>query len=63
MQPAAPAVFHNERLEVARTLAGLLPADCLLSREEELRPYECDGLAAYRQQPLLVALPRTEVQV
>ena len=51
------------RQEVARALAALLPADCLLSREEELRPYECDGLAAYRQPPLLVALPRTESQV
>ena len=44
-------------------LAELLPTDCLLSREEELKPYECDGLAAYRAQPLLVALPRTEEQV
>ncbi|HET7198892.1 MAG TPA: FAD-linked oxidase C-terminal domain-containing protein [Burkholderiales bacterium] len=51
------------RLEVARALGALLPSDCLLSREEELRPYECDALAAHRQQPLLVALPRTEEQV
>jgi glycolate oxidase len=66
--PAAPGAGDAagggaRRLEVARALAELLPADCLLSREEELRPYECDGLAAYRQQPLLVALPRTEAQV
>jgi len=51
------------RREVARALAELLPPDSLLSRDEELRPYECDGLAAYREQPLLVALPRTEAQV
>jgi glycolate oxidase len=48
---------------VARALAAVLPADCLLAREEELRPYECDGLAAHRQQPLLVAMPRAEAEV
>jgi glycolate oxidase len=61
--PGDPAVTLARRREVARVLAELLPPDCLLSREEELRPYECDGLAAYREQPLLVALPRTESQV
>jgi glycolate oxidase len=54
---------RERRLEIARALAGLLPPDCLLIHEEELRPYECDALAAHRQQPLLVALPRTEAQV
>src|SRR5438477_402129 len=40
-----------------------LPAGCVLSTEEELRPYECDGLTAFRQMPLAVVLPRTEEQV
>ncbi|HEY2276019.1 MAG TPA: FAD-binding protein, partial [Steroidobacteraceae bacterium] len=64
-KPAAGdgAASGARRGEVARALAELLPSDCLLSRDEELRPYECDGLAAYRQQPMLVALPRTESQV
>ena len=61
--PGDSDAVRARRGEVARVLAGFLPADCLLSREEELRPYECDGLAAYRQQPLLVALPRTEEQI
>src|ERR1700733_4013188 len=39
------------------------PAECVLAREEELRPYECDGLAAFRQIPVAVVLPRTEDQV
>ncbi|HYM42134.1 MAG TPA: FAD-binding protein, partial [Steroidobacteraceae bacterium] len=59
----SPAATRARRGEVARALGALLPDDCLLSREEELRPYECDALAAHRQQPLLVALPRTEAQV
>jgi len=58
-----PAATLARRREVARVLAELLPSDCLLSRNEELKPYECDGLAAYREQPLLVALPRTEEEI
>ena len=46
-------------------IAGLhdLPARCILKDEAELRPYECDGLSAYRQLPWLVLLPETIEQV
>jgi len=46
-------------------IAGLdnLPARCILKEEAELRPYECDGLSAYRQLPWLVLLPETVEQV
>ncbi len=49
--------------EVAAALRHLLPAECVLSRDEELRPYECDGLSVFRQMPMLVVLPRTEDEV
>ncbi|MBM3391095.1 MAG: FAD-binding protein [Betaproteobacteria bacterium] len=52
--------------EIARLVAGLrriLATDSLLVEREDLVPYECDGLTAYRQLPLLVALPTTEEQV
>ena len=39
-------------------LARILPSDILLTAAEELAPYECDGLSAYRERPLAVALPR-----
>ncbi|MDR5803056.1 FAD-binding protein [Caballeronia sp. LZ001] len=42
---------------------AVLPTHCLLFREEDTAPYECDGLAAYRRLPLAVALPETEAQV
>ncbi|MBK9594530.1 MAG: FAD-binding protein [Rhodocyclales bacterium] len=51
---------------IARLIGGLrriLAADALLVEQEDLLPYECDGLTAYRQLPLLVALPATEAQV
>ncbi len=46
-------------------IAGLhdLPAHCILKDEAELRPYECDGLSAYRKLPWLVLLPETIEQV
>ncbi|MCW5667886.1 MAG: FAD-binding protein [Piscinibacter sp.] len=51
------------RAEVVAELAPLLPPHALLWHSEDTIPYECDGLTAYRQQPLVVALPETEEQV
>jgi glycolate oxidase len=44
-------------------LRAFLPARAVLHEEEDTRPYECDGLTAYRQLPMVVALPETEDQV
>ena len=52
-----------DRAAFPDTLRRLLPAGGLLSEEAELRPYECDGLSAYRRLPWLVALPETVEQV
>ncbi len=64
---AAAAVVATERAarqrEVVAALAPLLPAHALLWQNEDTVPYECDGLTAYRQLPLVVALPETEAQV
>jgi glycolate oxidase len=49
--------------QVAAALAAVLPPHCLLVRAEDTLAYECDGLTAYRQLPLVVALPETETQV
>src|SRR3569833_2873237 len=49
--------------DVAAALRQVLPDDCVLSRDEELRPYERDGLSVFRQKPMLVVLPRTENEV
>jgi glycolate oxidase len=49
--------------EVVRRLREFMPARALLWEEEDTRPYECDGLTAYRQLPMVVALPETEEQV
>jgi glycolate dehydrogenase FAD-linked subunit len=49
--------------QVVRALQAVLPPDALLWHTEDTTPYECDGLTAYRQRPLVVALPETEAQV
>ncbi|MCO5123859.1 MAG: FAD-binding protein [Rhizobacter sp.] len=49
--------------EVVAALKALLPARALLWQSEDVVPYECDGLTAYRTHPLVVALPETEEQV
>ncbi len=49
--------------EVARALREFLPARAVLWQEEDTRPYECDGLTAYRSVPMVVALPETADQV
>jgi glycolate oxidase len=49
--------------EVVAALSTLLPRHALLWQREDTVPYECDGLTAYREQPLAVALPETEEQV
>jgi len=49
--------------EVLHALRAVLPEHCILARDEQKRPYECDGLSLYRQLPLVVVLPETEAQV
>jgi glycolate oxidase len=44
-------------------LAAILPPGALLTATEDTRPYECDGLTLFREQPAAVALPETEAQI
>jgi glycolate oxidase len=49
--------------ELIRALNSLLPPESVLTDVEDLRPFECDGLAVYRQLPMVVVLPETVEQV
>ena len=57
------ALSLNRQREVAHALRAFLPERAVLFEEEDTRPYECDGLTAYRQVPMVVALPETEEDV
>ena len=54
---------RDRQRQVVTSLRALLPVHCVLFNEEDTRPYECDGLAAYRQLPMVVTLPENEAQV
>lgn len=57
---------RESRVDKAALIARLkaeLPDDVVLHDEEDLRPFECDGLSAYRELPMLVVLPATVAQV
>jgi glycolate oxidase len=62
MSASLPINIERQQ-QVAAALRALLPARCVLSDAEDTRPYECDGLAAYRQLPMIVTLPDSEEQV
>ncbi len=49
--------------QVVRALQAVLPAHALLWNSEDTTPYECDGLTAYRERPLVVALPESYAEV
>ena len=63
--PADPDLLYRaeRQAEVVAALRAVLPAHALLWQAEDTTPYECDGLTAYRQRPLVVALPEDESQV
>jgi len=65
MGEALPAARVDEARQraVAQALRAILPERAVLWQEEDTRPYECDGLTAYRNVPMVVALPETEEQV
>jgi glycolate oxidase len=58
LKPAA-----GRQQQVVARLRGILPEGALLFRDEDTRPFECDGLTAFRQLPMVVTLPQTEEQV
>ena len=59
----SPEARAARQAVVLEALKPLLPPHALLARREDTVPYECDGLTAYRETPLVVALPETEAQV
>jgi glycolate oxidase len=53
----------NPQPQIIDDLRRVLPAECVLADDDELAPYECDGLSAFRQRPLVVVIPNTVDEV
>jgi glycolate oxidase len=50
------------KMQLVDQLRAFLPSSAVLFDTEDLKPYEMDGLSAYRQTPMVVAIPETEEQ-
>src|SRR5215470_18078999 len=61
--PVADEGVLKRRREIVRALRTMVPAEGVIDTEREMRPYQSDGLTAYRQLPMVVALPHTTDQV
>ncbi len=60
-KPDADIMFR--RYSIIDGLNALLPVECIITSEDERRPYETDAFTAYRNMPLAVVLPRTTQEV
>ncbi len=61
--PKVQQSILSSKDKIITDLSEILKSDNILSHEDEIRPYETDALAAYKQKPLLVVLPETVKQV
>src|SRR5256885_4051237 len=61
--PHPDAIVLARRGEIVRDLNAIVLGEGVISNEREMRPYESDGLTAYRQVPFIVVLPETTEQV
>src|SRR6201987_2568208 len=63
LMPQPDAAIIARRAEIVAALRAIVPGEGVISSEAEMRPYESDGLMAYRQPPMVVVLPDTTEQV
>lgn len=52
-----------KKAQLLAAMQAILPEQLILSSQESQAPFECDGLSAYRQLPLLTVLPETVEQI
>ncbi|MES2492483.1 MAG: FAD-linked oxidase C-terminal domain-containing protein [Pseudomonadota bacterium] len=63
IMPMPDASTIARKAEIAAALRRIVPGEGVIDHPDGLRPYESDGLTAYRQPPLLVVLPETTAQI
>src|ERR1700687_2827747 len=61
--PALDNAVLKRRREIVRALRAIVPGEGVIDTEREMKPYQSDGLTAYRQLPMVVVLPGTTDQV
>src|ERR1700728_2492140 len=63
LMPLFDDAVLKRRAEIVAALQGIVPGEGVIASDEAMRPYESDGLTAYRQLPMVVVLPQTTAQV
>src|SRR6195256_2038734 len=63
VMPVPDAGVLARRAEIVGALRTIVPGEGVIAAGREMRPYESDGLTAYRQLPMVVVLPATTAQV
>ena len=61
--PTPDSGILARRTEIIAALSAIIAAERVISDADERRAYECDGLSAYRQLPMVVVLPETTAEV
>jgi glycolate oxidase len=61
--PQPDAAVLARRAEIVAALKRIVPGEGVIDSEQAMRPYESDGLTAYRALPMVVVLPETTDQV
>lgn len=51
------------KAELAEQFRAFIDPDYVITDDETMKPYECDGMSMYCEMPLLVVLPETVEQV
>jgi glycolate oxidase len=63
LMPAFDQAVLARREEIVKALSAIVPGEGVISAERAMRPFESDGLTAYKQLPMVVVLPETTEQV
>src|SRR5438552_10743442 len=61
--PAPDPQVLSRRDDIVAALRAVVPGEGVIAGAREMRPYESDGLTAYRALPMVVVLPSTTDQV
>jgi glycolate oxidase len=63
LMPLLDEAVLKRRAQIVAALKRIVPGEGVIASEDAMRPYESDGLTAYRQLPMVVVLPETTAQV
>jgi glycolate oxidase len=61
--PELDQVVLARREQIVAALSAIVPGEGVITTEKQMRPYESDGLTAYKALPMVVVLPETTEQV